>query len=251
VAPGAAAIVQTNKCVNDINQVRLSLRAHDMPRLCTSLPSLGYIPRQPSPCSSLDRFLLAARNRSTFQVEVFNDARRRNVPVVRLPVIIRPKTAAGASAPESESAVASAQAYMHATDSAQYVAVGPPDKGLLRYLDLSVGMKTTLHIGNKLVTTAGVGNKGVGTIFGFADRDGVPYDPVAEDHSTTIRLRTGDTARVYTPPPDKVHYILVKIQSKVPFRFRGLPPGVLAIARTRRSVKREPLSFYQFPVRPR
>jgi hypothetical protein len=133
-------------------------------------------------------------------------------------------------------------------------AKGMADSGILRHVDVFVGMEVmipTAQVGNTLLNQTGLGNGSRGEVVGFADEDGIPLTPKDKGWTTeTVRLPNGTTTNVHKPPRGQVHFLLLKlVDSTVSFRYYGLEAGVLPWRRQTWGVSGVG-KFTQFSIRP-
>ncbi len=113
-------------------------------------------------------------------------------------------------------------------------------------------MQLTIKAGNKLVDKTGLGNNSCATVVGFADASAQFVDPYKPEWRRNVTLRTGEQAEAYIPPtPLDIKYVLVRVDSPKKFRYRGLPPNVVALERHALRSRKIGVAFHQFPARPR
>jgi hypothetical protein len=184
---------------------------------------------------------------SVNQVSPHLDARRLGVPVVRLPIVI--------SAPDGADVGALAddiRSYTSDTDSSAYIACGTPKDGLLRYSDLYCGMNVTVKAGNGRVEATALGNNGAAVVVGFADKSCRFINVESPEWSQSVNLSGGHTANVQIPPScSDVAYILLRVDGPIAFRYKGLPPNVVALPRQLVKSRKLGVTFAQFPLRAR
>jgi hypothetical protein len=173
------------------------------------------------------------------------DARRLGLHVVRLGVHV---TGATMSAQLAEDV----RAYTSDNDSTAYIACGDAKDGFLRYVDLYPGMKVTVKDGNDRVEATALGNNAPAVVVGFADASCRFVDTESPTWTQSVKLRGGHDARVQTPPqPSDITYVLLRVDGPIAFRYRGLPPNVIALPRSSVKSAKAGVTFSQFPIRPR
>ena len=174
-------------------------------------------------------------------------ARRLGVPVVRLGVAL-----ALNNADAHPSLANDLHAYTTDTDSTAYVACGTPKDGFLRYVDVFCGMQVTVKDGNGRVADTSLGNNSAATVVGFANSSCQFVDVEDPEWTRTVQLRGGREADVQVPPsPTAISYLLLRVDGPISFRYKGLPPNVIALPRSSLKSSKVGITFSQFPVRPR
>lgn len=202
----------------------------------------------PVPPDATSLFYTNAAVNDVNQVAPFYAARRRGLRVCRLPI----RLTAGDGTLVNDDLRTNIASYTNNVDSRGYVAVGDAKDGMLRYVDLFPGMQVTVKDGNKRVNATGLGNNSCATVVGFASANLRFVDPYQADWRRDVTLSTGEQTEAYVPPnPTDIKYILVRVESPKKFRFRGLPPNVVAIERTSLKSRKIGIGFQQFPIRPR
>jgi hypothetical protein len=157
------------------------------------------------------------------------------------------QAAAKGSKPLSDGAQAAADLYNESSHHDNYIAAGQESDGLTAVLDTFVGQKVKVRAGNSLLRSIGFGNNTHTSVLGYADADGqfIRHDDPA--HRKLVTLRNGTEITVFIPPG--IEYVIVRAETLIQFRYRGLPPNAIAVKRSKVSVPGTSFALAQFPMR--